>query len=293
MFNSVVNQMPCGIAYIAWPSDIDRDEYLRDCFTNNRVSLWLEDGALVNRAVCTKGLFNKISFPKKVTEKGSAVVYVSDAVHNTPIVIGGITSKDEIGNLKEEQFFFGKIFEEKVISISGDAKKGAMSVNLDAGTGKGKFFFEVNNDSSDCEVEFSIKGSWKASVQEQLLMVSEEEIKLIIDHLGDRPSLVKIRDKEISLSSAKIQFSGKDIFIKNDNGIEIVLNDNGIQVNGNDKPIFLQSGESKINIGKKKINIEGDKVSINGRFPIVYCKTPSVPLTRIEQLGVSKKITVG
>ena len=293
MFNSAVSHVPCGTGYIAWPNDIDRDEYMKDCYMNGRISLWLEDGSLVNRAICAQSALSKINFPTKPTEKGSAVVFVSEAIHNTPIVIDVLQDLNQIGVLKEGQFVYSKTHEDRTVSFSGDVKNGSIGINLSAGSKKGKFIMNIDNDKSDCEVDINIQGKWKTSVRNQMLMVSEEEIKLVIDHLGDRPSLVKIKENEIVLSSASLKFSGKDIFIKTDNGVEIILNDKGILINGQNSPIFMQSGESKVKIDKKKITVEADKININGRYPAVYCKTPSMPITRVEQLGVSKKITIG
>ena len=115
-----------GTGYIAIPGDIDRDQYLRDCYLNKRVSIITEDGGFINRVRIGVLALGAISFPQSPKEKGSEVVYVLDESRNTLVIVDVLD--DRIGSLLEGQLKLERVWENGGIELLLDAKNNAATL---------------------------------------------------------------------------------------------------------------------------------------------------------------------
>lgn len=150
-----------GVAYIALPSDIERDTYLRECFQNSRVSIWSEDIGFLNRVRVDSETMNFIEFPKVAEEFGTAVVFITEPIHKQPIIIGRLPKIDELGELREHQFKIKRQLGNKTVEISGSPERGILNLVVNAADDQGGINIILTNANDDGVLNLSVAGDIK------------------------------------------------------------------------------------------------------------------------------------
>lgn len=121
-------QWQVGVGYVALPSGVDRTVYIEDCYRNARVSIWSEDSGFFNRVPIDSETLNFIVFPESVDKLGTAVVFVTEEIHNQPIVVARLQKTDEIGELRENEFKIKRKYQNGLVEISGSSNKGVLNL---------------------------------------------------------------------------------------------------------------------------------------------------------------------
>lgn len=152
------NRYSSGIGYIAIPSDYDRTKYIKECFMNNRVSMQTEDGGFYNQVNIDKWLLNFIDFPEKVGLPGSPVVYVTEPIHQKPIIISVLNNNDTISDLVEHQFKIRRSFNNNFVEISASPKVGYINLCVDSDD-KAEINVSIVNSSKTAELNINTLGN--------------------------------------------------------------------------------------------------------------------------------------
>jgi hypothetical protein len=130
------NRFPqTGYGYIVIPQNVDKDEYINDCYLRERVCILTDQGgSMVKDCYITKNAIRDIEFPDIADNKnktGSAIVFVTDTYNNKPTIIGVLSKEDETQFLNPHLFKQEKKYGKKSVSIEGDAKNGVLSINVE------------------------------------------------------------------------------------------------------------------------------------------------------------------
>ena len=155
------DQWSGGIAYIALPSDVERDVYLRECYQNSRVSIWSEDIGFLNRVRIDSETINFIEFPDVVEKLGTAVVFVTEPIHKQPIIVGRLPKTDELGELREQQFKIKRKLGNRIVEVSGSPEKGTLNLIVNAEDNQGEINIILINANDDGVLNLSIAGDIK------------------------------------------------------------------------------------------------------------------------------------
>ena len=147
-----------GIAYVAIPKDLSREEYIASCYKQGLISIRTEDGGFYNRVPVDKQTFNFIEFPETSDENGSVVVYITEPIHQQPMVVGIVSANNQLTDLKEHQFKFKRIFKDNFVEIVGSAKGGYVGINVDA-ENDAEVFININNQNKDAKLNINVSGS--------------------------------------------------------------------------------------------------------------------------------------
>lgn len=289
-----MNQWPAGIAYITCPQDIDRDIYIKECFLNNRVSIRMEDGSHHNQVILPTSILNEIEFPLNFKELGSAVAYLTESQHQKPMIIAHYPKADSLGEGRENSFQFTKKYEDKLISIDGDVKKGVLSLNINGGSGISKIYVGVDNDNETGELEVEVSGGIIMKTSGSTGFQNLEEFRSTVGDGGEdnRSVISQTKDKTI-VGNRHLIINGQDIEMIHYKGHRIVINEEGIEIDSLDKDIVLRAGDSVIQIDSSGVEIDAKAISLNGSFEVLYNKIPGAPIANVKQIGVSKKVKVG
>jgi hypothetical protein len=121
--------------YIILPSDVDRDAFIQQCYRWERVSVMLErGGGVIHECYITQTVLKDIEFPLTKEQLGSCVVLFTDINSGHPIILGILSKEDESQLLREGFFRVVKTASGGMVSISGDAKTGVMTLAVNGGT---------------------------------------------------------------------------------------------------------------------------------------------------------------
>lgn len=285
-----------GIAYVALPQDIDRSVYINECYRNGRVSIKMEDGSLYNQAPISLEILNFIDFPLKAGELGSAVVFVNEAVHNHPIIVGRVQKSDELGSGRERVFQIYRKFNDKLVGLIGDVERGTFSLNVNAGDKVGHVYIGLDNDADNNTLEIEVAGDVILKTTNKTLIENHTEFKSVISKSSEdkaEPSVISQTRDKVLVGSKQVVLNGDEISAIHYKGYQIIINDDGISIDALDKGVTIQAGSSKVQLRDSGILIKGGKISLNGSYEVLYNKVPGSPIVDVSQIGVSKKVRVG
>jgi hypothetical protein len=147
----------CGIAYVVIPSDVDRAQYIRECFKTSTVSIYSEFNGFSNRVPIDIFSLNFIEFPDLPNQFGSAVSFTVDSVHKKPIIKGIYLKQDEICDIKEHQFKFKRHFKGNVVELVGSPDGKYMGINVMADKG-GEVFLNLKSNDSSGKININVDG---------------------------------------------------------------------------------------------------------------------------------------
>lgn len=146
-----------GVAYVACPKDLDRDEYIAGCYKQGLISIRTEDGGFYNRVPVSLWAFNFIEFPEDNDKNGSTVAYITEPVHQQPMVIGLINKNNELIDLVEHQFKLKRKYNDNFVEIVGSAKGGYLGINVDA-EDDAQVFINVINKNKTAKLDIQVDG---------------------------------------------------------------------------------------------------------------------------------------
>lgn len=124
---AAVERYPVGIAWIAIPANISREEFMATCMRAGKVGLFFETGDYVWDVPVDLDVLQKIDFPYDYGELGSCVVYVNMPKHNTPIVVGVLSKDSEAQDYVEDVLKLRKFTNSAHSEIMLDGRNGGMT----------------------------------------------------------------------------------------------------------------------------------------------------------------------
>jgi len=162
-----------GVAYIALPTDLERNVYINDCYQNFRVSVWGEDGSFMNRVPIPPEILNFIEFPADEKQKGSPVIYVTDELQSQPVIIARFPYTNQLGDGKENEFSIKRNFNNSFVDIRGNAEKNFCSIAVDGGNNSGNLYIKVSGaDGTVFNIE--VTGDISITSQGKIEIVQQE-----------------------------------------------------------------------------------------------------------------------
>jgi len=202
-------QWSVGIAYIALPSDVEREIYIRECYQNSRVSIWSEDAGFLNRVPIDSDTINFIEFPEVLEKFGTAVVFVTEPIHKQPIIIGRLPKTDELGELKENQFKIKRKLGNKIVEISGSPEKGVLNLIVNAESEGGSINISLVNVNDNGELSLSVAGDVKIDATGNIEFLQKK--RFYVNTVGEDGK----DDSEASYeqTSEEHRFGGKKIIV--------------------------------------------------------------------------------
>ncbi len=149
---STNNKWIAGVAYITVPENVDRDQYILDCFMTGTVSITSEAGGVINNIAISKSCLQQIEFPENEAF-GSSVVYVLDEFNNKQIVVGVLQSEEENSNNEENEYVIKRRFKNSICEIRLNPNDEAISILI---SGDSPVIF-IKNSKGIIEIESSVK----------------------------------------------------------------------------------------------------------------------------------------
>lgn len=163
-----------GIGYIAIPSDIDRALYINACYQSSTVSIKTEDGGFVNRVPIGPNDLMLIEFPEKTEDFGTPVVYVTEQLHQHPIVVAVLNSKDDLSDMSEGQFKIRRKFGKQYVEITGSALKKFLGMTIHSDT-DAEVYINVDSDQETGKLKVNVSGNVEVVASKSINIQSHVE----------------------------------------------------------------------------------------------------------------------
>lgn len=164
-----------GIAYIALPVDIDRDRYVGLCYKTNSVCIRTEEGSFFKSVAISEMDLNFVTFPLKVNDLGSPVVYLSEPVKGQIFIVSVLTNSQNISDNVEHQFKFKRKYEGTIVEIVGSAKQKFLSFNINSDDNPGTFYVNVNNKNTNSLIKLEVGGNFELVSHKNTILTTFEK----------------------------------------------------------------------------------------------------------------------
>lgn len=236
-----------GHGYIAIPSEIERENYIKTCFRKQRITIITDLGSVFNDCYITSEAIQRISFPQKDGEKGSCVVYASCPFSSKPIVFGVLQGDESSSLLKENMWVMEKSMGDTTISIQFDPKNNVATLNV-VSAGKSKVV--VQSKGSE-ESELNIESSGKVNViaDKEVNATSYGKVTCSVKDVEQKDDTYQVTfDKEQLSITRKCANTSEDTSILiNQEGIDIKIEQGNKEIKMDQNGILLKT-DQKVNI---------------------------------------------
>lgn len=251
-----------GVGFIVVPDDETRQDYIDTCYRTMTVTMngGYGYGYISNVKILEEAL-QKIKFPLKSTERGTAVFWVRENFTNRPIIIGVIPTGDYTNLLNEGQGRYVQQVGERVVEIFEDASNGVLNINV----------------VSDTEHPANIRIKASSGNTESVLEVESDGI---VRALGNQVEAIARQDFKIALKNfvdeELISFSGdaEKSEYKDQFNTQITLNEENVSLS-TEIDVNITAKDSVVNLISKEVNITtDDKLNLDsGKEPMVLGDT--------------------
>jgi len=148
-----------GIGYVYLSQDVDRDLYVKNCFSTNTVTLITENREIYPKTPIGKLAIQFIDFPNNFQELGSPVSFIIHPTKKKPIITDVYDFSSVASDIGEFQYSFRKTFGENIVNISADAKSGSINMLVDAeNSDQGKLNITISNVDKTGQLNIEIFG---------------------------------------------------------------------------------------------------------------------------------------
>ena len=198
-----------GIGYVIIPSDVNREEYIENCYVNEEVSIYPETGGTCyNNVKVSVNCLNNLEFPEG-GNFGSCVVYILHPTQKIPIVVGILSKKDEGFTLNYKLFKLMKSLGGNSVSITGDGVNGNLVINVHSEEDEGgQIVIDVNN--------FSQTGLFRLSVKGNIILLANSMFLKCKEEFDLEANKIYLKSEEFDIESKSIRFLGDKVQFHNE-----------------------------------------------------------------------------
>lgn len=204
--------------YIAIPSEVDRNEYIKSCFDKESFSILTNDGGYISNVYCLKEVIGNLIFPNDSKELGSQVIVSYLSRYKTYIILGTLSKSNLSDYRKEGDLKLTKESKNTIIGISGTSLLGKLKIFINTLSSKIAELIISVTGNEDSKLSLSSSGwvciqdgkgfklihSAKKKEDQKIIWVDDD--KIIISN-GEKQNLILKKDELIYGDSNKNKFT--------------------------------------------------------------------------------------
>lgn len=220
-----------GVGFVVVPSEVDRVQYINDCYRTNTLTINGGKGyGYFSGVHADINVMQCIKFPTDEENRGTPVVWVKDAVSQLPVIVAALRRQGEYYSLDENQYRLKRGTETRNVEIFVDGTTAGLDItvlgdkdepaNIDIKLSSGNADSVLN---VSCDNEINIIGNKSVNVvtnQKATLKVKEKgeekmslsyELGKGLNYKDEFENEVVAKDGEVDIISKKINHnSGKE-----------------------------------------------------------------------------------
>lgn len=279
-----VSQQTTGFGYVLIPEGVDRDKFVDSCFRQNKISIIDDsDGNIIHNCFISNEALQNIKFPRKVGEKGTPVMWISQSYMNQPMIVGTFSpTNGDIPLRSDEEFCVNRKWDRGSLSIVGSAKAGTLFINV-----RGQQFGTLKINALGDEnaiLEVGSSGLVKVSASKKAEIEAFEELTAkLIDPVTENESGISVNKEEMAVFAtygegedknfSKTTITEKGFVTEtkvgdtkynhtvDDNKAETTIFDCALKFE--DKKVTLSQGDAIIEISEGKMSIINGGTGLN------------------------------
>lgn len=120
-----------GVGFVVVPSEVDRVQYINDCYRTNTLTINGGKGyGYFSGVHADINVMQNIKFPTDEENRGTPVVWVKDAVSQLPVIVAVLRKQGEYYSLNENQFRLKRGTETRNVEIFIDGSTSALDITI-------------------------------------------------------------------------------------------------------------------------------------------------------------------
>lgn len=220
-----------GVGFVVVPSEVDRVQYINDCYRTNTLTINGGKGyGYFSGVHADINVMQNIKFPTDEENRGTPVVWVKDAVSQLPVIVAVLRKQGEYYSLNENQFRLKRGTETRNVEIFIDGSTSALDITILGDKEEpANIDVKLSSENADsvltvsCDNEINIIGEKAVNVttnKKATLKVTEKgedkmslsyELGVGLKYKDEFENEVTAKDGEVDIISKKINHnSGKE-----------------------------------------------------------------------------------
>lgn len=260
-----------GVGFVVVPSNIDREQYIKDCYRTNTLSINGGIGyGIFNGVHADNDVMQNITFPTDEENRGTAVVWVRDSISQLPVIVAVLRKQSEYYNLSENQYRLKRNNTDKTrvveLFVDGDTSDFELTVIGDKKQ-PARVNIKLSSQNKDSVFTLSCDNEINVSSDKKITLESNEQINVQLTQKGENKATIKYVIEE--------GFSYKDEFEN-----EITCKDG--EVNIISKKINHNSGKEPMVLGETLAGIMKEILTAIQKLTVITpvgASSPPVNLT--------------
>lgn len=176
-----------GVGFVVIPSDVDREQYINDCYRTNTLTINGGKGyGYFSGVHADINVMQNIHFPTDEENRGTPVVWIKDAVSQLPVIVGVLRKQNEYYSLSENQYKLKRGTEKTDVEIFIDGNESELNITIlgdkDYPANMNVKLSSENSDSIfnlNCDNEININGSKSVNV------ITNKKVSLLVNDKGE------------------------------------------------------------------------------------------------------------
>lgn len=269
-----------GVGFVVVPSNIDREQYIKDCYRTNTLSINGGIGyGIFNGVHADNDVMQNITFPTDEENRGTAVVWVRDSISQLPVIVAVLRKQSEYYNLSENQYRLKRHNTDKTrvveLFVDGDTSDFELTVIGDKKQ-PARVNIKLSSQNKDSVFTLSCDNEINVSSDKKITLESNEQINVQLTQKGEDKATIKYVVEE--------GFSYKDEF-----GNEIICKDNEITLKS--EKINHNSGKEPMVLGNTLVNILNDLLKAIQQLTVISpVGATSIPVNVADFVEIQSKL---
>lgn len=224
-----LRRQPNGVGYVVIPTDVDREDFIKNCKRRKQVSILTEDMELIHNVRITNEAMNNVVFPERARVTGTPVIWSHIPPHSIPIITGTLDFGDSYPeDIDENSYSISKKNGKNFAKIKINAKKSSISLstNSDDEDIKSMLDIKILSANNDAKMDVLIQGKTNFESSEEFNLKTNKLFEIVIQDKDDKKIKTTINYKLGTGLTIEDEFNNK-IQTNNEKNIIISNKDNG------------------------------------------------------------------
>lgn len=198
-----------GVGYISLVSDLDRLDYIRECYRSKTVSIKVDDESVQHRVVIPPSVLNFIQFPLSLEKRGTPIIWIREPVKGTYLIVNTLYSNEDFSDTEPGSFKFSRD------SGSGDYCTFVGSEQGYQSTAVTRYLSQrVVNQNNEGEYEVEVQGTvgFKSSRLFNI-QVLDEDFNVVVGREESGSSSLRVSRVQLGVSTNYVEVESKRVFV--------------------------------------------------------------------------------
>lgn len=268
-----------GVGWVVVPSDIDRKQYVEDCYRTCTLTINGGKGyGYFSGVHASPEVMQNIEFPTDEANRGTPVIWVKDAISQLPVVVAYLRKQGDYYAMGEKQFRLSRGTEEKRnVEVFIDGNTSELQINV---LGDSEFpanvNIKINSENEDSTFNLSCDNKITVASEKEITIDGNQVLNLLVTTEG-KPKC------------ALVYKSGEGLTYKDEFGNEFICKEGQVQLISEE--ILHNEGKEPMVLGDTLADILKDILEAIQKITVISPSGgTSVPVNAADFAAITGKL---